>query len=52
MKIRIYKKRRARYSQACERDSKRLRQDETSEEWHKALNLYASANHWYCRKNQ
>lgn len=52
MKMRIYKKRRARYAKACNRDAKRLSEWEMSEDWHKALDLYADANWWYCHKSR
>lgn len=44
MKMRIYKKRKARYAKACDRPDR--------EEWRNALTLYVDANHWYCHNSR
>lgn len=48
MKIRIYKKRKARYAQECRLMAKRG--EEANEKWLTSLSLYVEANHWYCHK--
>ena len=48
MKMRIYKKRKARYAQECSLMAKRG--EEANENWLTSLSLYVEANHWYCHK--
>lgn len=50
MKMRIYKKRRARYVQECNLMAKRLPEGKSSEGWRTALTLYMDTTDWYWQR--